>query len=56
MRIIAELMRGCLKQVVGGSSTGSVMESTRGEEKKTVQSWNIYHRVLGFNSKFDNLN
>lgn len=26
MRIIAELMRGCLKQVVGGSSAARVME------------------------------
>lgn len=48
-------MRGCLKQVVGGSSADSVMESVRGK-KKLVQFSNIYHGVLGFNSKFDNLN
>lgn len=53
MRIIAELMRGCLKQVVGGSSDGRVMEYVLG--KKRCSS-GLYIGVLGFNSKFDNLN
>lgn len=54
MRIIAELMRGCLKQVVGGSSAGRVMEYVLGKKKDAVSG--IYIGVLGFNSKFDNLN
>lgn len=51
MRIIAELMRGCLKQVVGGSSAGRVMEYVLGKKKDAVleyisECWDLIRNLI----------